>query len=83
MFGMLVWAVTVVIAAKVFWWVVGAAAFVATLRWIEKTIDRHLERAHEARMAVARRNTELAERADQQHNWRMQGDPRGTYGECS
>lgn len=80
MFGMLVWVVTVVIAAKAFWWVVGAAAFVATLRWIEKTIDRALERRHESAMAVAQYNAELAARADQQHNWRMQGDPRGIYG---
>jgi hypothetical protein len=25
----------------------------------------------------------LRARADQQHNWRMQGDPRGTYGESA
>ncbi|HME49036.1 hypothetical protein [Mycobacterium sp.] len=30
--------------------------------------------------ALAHRNAEIAARADQQHNWVMQGDDRGVYG---
>lgn len=34
----------------------------------------------EKRQRVRRHCEGIAERADQQHNWVMSGDPRGTYG---
>lgn len=33
------------------------------------------------RATTARRRAELIERADQQHRWASEGDPRGTFGE--
>jgi hypothetical protein len=61
---------------KFIWWILGALALVAAYYAI-----RALERQSKA--ATAARNhrmAELAARADQQHNWVMQGDDRGTYG---
>jgi hypothetical protein len=61
---------------KFIWWILGALALVATY-YAVRAVVRH----HEA-IAAARnhRMVELAQRADQQHNWVMQGDDRGTYG---
>jgi hypothetical protein len=65
---------------KYFWlFVLGVA-----LIWIG-SFCRKEWRAERARVAAAaeaerERIDGLLERADQQHNWRMQGDPRGIYG---
>jgi hypothetical protein len=61
---------------KFIWWILGAAALVALfflgraiLRWYDKRAAAH-----------ARYWDGLAARADQQHNWVLQGDDRGIYG---
>jgi nitrate/nitrite transporter NarK len=61
---------------KFIWWIIGAAVLIAALY-----IARAIWRSQQARQdASARRRAELAARADQQHQWVMQGDERGTYG---
>jgi hypothetical protein len=61
---------------KFIWWILVAAALVALfflgraiLRWYDKRAAAH-----------ARYWDGLAARADQQHNWVLQGDDRGIYG---
>ena len=61
---------------KFIWWIIGAAALVG-LFFLIRAIVRADARA---RAALAQRMSELAARADQQHNWVMQGDDRGVYG---
>ena len=61
---------------KFIWWILGALALVAAYYAI-RAVVRQSEAATAARN---RRMAELAARADQQHNWVMQGDDRGTYG---
>jgi hypothetical protein len=59
-----------------FWWIVAAAAVVSAV-----LIGRRMIRAAQAQAAeIAPRNAELAARADQQHQWVLQGDDRGVYG---
>ena len=58
------------------WWLlvpVGllVAIIVGTLLWL------HHEKVTDDR----RRDEGLRKRADQQHAWRLEGDPRGTYGQ--
>jgi hypothetical protein len=59
-----------------FWWIVAALAAVGLLYF-----GRALWLA-ERRLAADREaeHRRIAQRADQQHAWVMQGDPRGTYG---
>jgi hypothetical protein len=52
----------------VFWTVVGVAVFTAA--WAKNKRD-----------LTKWRLGKIAEKADQQHRWEMEGDPRGTYGE--
>jgi hypothetical protein len=61
---------------KFIWWILGAAALVglfflgrAIVRWCSKRSAEY-----------ARYWEGLAARADQQHNWVLQGDDRGIYG---
>jgi hypothetical protein len=61
---------------KFIWWIIGAAALVG-LCFLIRAILRADARQ---RAIVAQRIDELAARADQQHNWVMQGDDRGIYG---
>jgi hypothetical protein len=55
--------------------------------WMGCRIVKEFRRAHAAYRAVIDAENDrldgLRRRADQQHNWRMQGDPRGTYGESA
>jgi len=61
---------------KFIWWIIGAAALVGLFCLI-----RAILRANARQRAIlAQRMSELAARADQQHNWVMQGDDRGIYG---
>jgi hypothetical protein len=61
---------------KFIWWILGALALVAAYYVIRAAV-----RQNNAATAVRhQRMAELAARADQQHNWVMQGDDRGTYG---
>jgi hypothetical protein len=74
--------VVLVVAAlwvKYFWLFVAVVASLWLAHRIGRTIREH-------RNAVAAENARLAElrtRADQQHAWVMQGDPRGTFGDES
>jgi len=61
---------------KFIWWILGALALVAACYAI-RAVVRQSEAAAAARN---HRMAELAARADQQHNWVMQGDDRGIYG---
>jgi hypothetical protein len=45
--------------------------------WTRLAVDRHAERVE----AERRRLAEIVARADRQHNWVLQGDERGVYGE--
>lgn len=61
-----------------FWWlIVGVVGLIVVGYLARRAVDRHAERVNAERRNVA----ELVARADRQHNWVMQGDPRGTYGD--
>ncbi|MGV0992769.1 MAG: hypothetical protein ACOYBX_16340 [Mycobacterium sp.] len=61
---------------KFFWWIVGALALVAAFYLV-----RAIVRTQQARRAVFDAYcAEVAARADQQHDWVLNGDDRGTYG---
>ena len=57
-------------------WLV-AAAVIALVVWLLMVLCRKYE-ASQAREAD--RQQKLRQRADQQHQWRLAGDPRGVYG---
>jgi hypothetical protein len=61
-----------------FWWLIGGVVGLIVAGYLaRRAVDRHIERVDAERRRVA----ELVARADRQHNWVMQGDPRGTYGD--
>jgi lysylphosphatidylglycerol synthetase-like protein (DUF2156 family) len=64
------------IIVKLFWWIVGAIALVG-LFFLARAIMRENRKRRDA---YARYCAEIVARADQQHNWVMQGDDRGFYG---
>jgi len=64
------------IIIKFIWWIVGAAALIG-LFFIGRAIVRWYSKRS---AAYARYWDGLAARADQQHNWVLQGDDRGIYG---
>jgi len=64
------------IIAKLIWWIFGTAVLVG-LYFVVRAIVRESRRR--ADLAAAHRAA-LAARADQQHNWVLQGDGRGIYG---
>ena len=66
----------VYLVIKLFWWIVAAGVAVG-LFYLVRAIVRENRRRREL---SARRCAEIAARAEQQHNWVMQGDDRGTYG---
>ena len=61
---------------KFIWWIIGAAALVGLFYLIWAILRANARQ----RAALTQRMNELAARADQQHNWVMQGDDRGIYG---
>lgn len=64
------------IIIKFIWWILGAAALVG-LFFLARAIARwYAKRSAE----YARYRDALAARADEQHNWVLQGDDRGIYG---
>ena len=73
MFGVLV---LVAIIVKFFWWILGAIALISLLFLARALIRENRKR----RDALARHYAEVAARANQQHQWVMQGDDRGIYG---
>lgn len=64
------------VVVKFFWWIVAAAAAVG-LFYLVRAIVREAQRR---RVIEAGRRAEIVARADQQHNWVLQGDDRGIYG---
>lgn len=64
------------LTAEFFWWIVGIIAAGLTLRLIIKSANAATDRE----IARARHRAELAKRADQQHQWYIEGDSRGSYG---
>lgn len=64
------------IIVKLIWWILGAAVLVG-LYFVVRAIVRESRRR--ATLAAAHRDA-LAARADQQHQWVLQGDDRGIYG---
>ena len=68
--------VVIALVIKFFWWIVAVAAMVGAFY-----LGRALLRAHRARRAAFDAYcAQVVARADQQHNWVLQGDDRGTYG---
>jgi hypothetical protein len=61
---------------KFIWWIIGAAALVGLFYLVRAMLRANARQ----RATLAQRMNELAARADQQHNWVMQGDDRGIYG---
>ena len=53
------------------------AVLVVACWWCVRAWKGHLASAD----AVTRRNAAIAARADQQHQWVMEGDERGVYGD--
>jgi hypothetical protein len=66
----------IAIIVKFFWWIVGALVLVGLVFLGRSIARRHRECAAE----YARYTNALAARADEQHNWVLQGDDRGIYG---
>ena len=70
---MLGWLLLIAIIIKFIWWILGAAALIVLF-----FIGRAIVRLYGKRSAAYARYWDgLAARADQQHNWVMQGDDRG------
>jgi fatty acid desaturase len=64
------------IIIKFIWWILGAVVLVVLF-----FIGRAFVRWYDRRLAAYERYRDgLAARADQQHNWVLQGDDRGIYG---
>jgi lysylphosphatidylglycerol synthetase-like protein (DUF2156 family) len=74
---------TLIIIAVLFhfiWWIAAIAGIIAAvvgLWWLAMMVCRDQDAALERE---AQREAGLRARADEQHNWVMQGDERGTYG---
>jgi hypothetical protein len=66
----------VALIIKFIWWIIGAAVLVGLVYLIRAILRANARQ----RATLAQRMNELAARADQQHNWVMQGDDRGIYG---
>ena len=61
---------------KVIWWIVAALVLVGAFFLVRAIVrENRLRRIAHAQYCAA-----VAARADQQHNWVMQGDDRGIYG---
>jgi hypothetical protein len=57
--------------------IVGTLGLIAAVYWGRRAVDRHAERVEADRRGLAG----LCGRAEAQHNWTLQGDERGLYGE--
>jgi hypothetical protein len=63
-----------------YWYLIAAVVTMfCAARWTRLAVDRHFARVD----AERRRLAGLVARADRQHNWVMQGDPSGTFGESA
>lgn len=80
------WAVGITIALLV-WsygligWVAGIAAVLVVVAAFGVLMHRVTVEFEERTAEADRLYRDICDRADRQHNLRMQGDPRGTYGE--
>jgi hypothetical protein len=68
--------VVAAIIVKFIWWILGPLALVGLLFLTRAVVRENRSR----RDAYARYCAQITTRADQQHNWVMQGDDRGVYG---
>jgi len=68
--------VLIALIIKFFWWIVGALALVALFFVVRAIVRENGKR----RAAHDRYCAQLSARAEQQHNWVLQGDDRGVYG---
>lgn len=68
--------VVVAIIIKFIWWILGALALVGAFFLARAVVRENRKR----RDTYVRFCAQIAARADQQHNWVMQGDDRGVYG---
>jgi hypothetical protein len=75
--GLVVLLVGVALVIKLWPVIVGVIGLIVAAYWGRRVADCYVER----RAAARRRVAGLVARADRQHNWVMQGDPRGTYGD--
>ena len=66
----------IVVIVKFIWWILGAAALVGVFFVGRAVVRARRKRAEE----YSRYCGAIAARADQQHNWVLQGDDRGIYG---
>jgi hypothetical protein len=66
----------IAIIIKFIWWILGAAALVGLYFLVRAIVRENRTRA----AAYACQCAAIAVRADQQHNWALQGDDRGIYG---
>jgi len=64
------------VIVKLIWWILGAAILVG-LYFLVRAIVRESRRRADLKAA---HRAALAARADQQHNWVLQGGDRGIYG---
>jgi hypothetical protein len=64
------------LVVKFIWWILGALSIVAAVYLIRAVVRNNQANA----TAKARTNAAIAARADEQHNWVLQGDDRGIYG---
>lgn len=63
------------------WLLLSPLLIAAAAAYLVFILARALWRIHRAAVAArAQRRAELLARADQQHQWVLDGDPRGTYG---
>jgi uncharacterized membrane protein len=67
----------VALAVKYWWFIAAIVGLMVAAYWTRRAVERHAERVEVER----RRLADLVAHADQQHNWTMRGDPRGTFGE--
>jgi hypothetical protein len=68
--------VVIAIIVKFIWWILGAAALIGLFYFVRAVMRENRKQTD----ALARRSAEIAARADQQHEWVLQGDDRGIYG---
>jgi hypothetical protein len=74
--GALIVLILACVTAEFFWWIVAITAAVVVFRWIFKAANAATDRE----LARASQRAALAARADQQHQWYIEGDQRGTHG---
>jgi len=66
----------IAIIIKFIWWILGVVVVVGLFFLVRALVRANRRRAD----AHARYCAAIAARADQQHNWVLQGDDRGIYG---